>query len=431
MNGKRVFALALLAAAVTLPWQGGPLAAVSVEPSYDPAATLKAAVRLRNFNSSSEPGEIFLGKGGLPPEGRVEQNFYGGIACDGSIPEGSWLGSNHVRFTYDPGSGTIRSEVQASHAYCLEYHVGDLGVLNYLKLDVFRRTTGSTVNLQNVVLNGNSLGSFEGGSTATWQVTGLDLSDGFVLEGDLVLVGFQPGGEINKAEISAGQVESPDTEGPIATSVVVSPDPAYLNGEVTLRAILDDTTTGDSHITTAEYSLNDGPWVLLVPSDSVFDAPQEEAAAAFPVTQVGMNKVCVRATDAFGNRGQQTCAAFVVGYKFKGFFWPIDSDDVNRAHAGQVVPTIWRLTDANGAPIANPGSFAGLHSYRVDCQTLAGDPASAAEEHGVGKLGLWYYGHGYWQFIWKTPKQYRGSCRAMYVEFDSTMTSPIVIFRFR
>ncbi len=431
MNRKSVLLLPLLAVAAVLLWQGVALAAASVEPGYDPAATLKAAVLLRNFNSSKEPPEIFLGKGGLPPEGHVEQNFYGGVACDGSTPDGIWLASNHVRFSYDPDSGTIRTEVQASAAYCVEYSAGNLGALNYLEIDVIRRFPGTTVKLVNVVLNEQPLGDFVGGVSKTWQVTGLDLRDGFVLEGDLILAGFQPGGEINYVMIAAGHVGPYDNEGPITSSVAVPPDPAYLNGEVTVTAVLDDTTTGDSNIATAQYSLNGGPWHPMAPSDSAFDTPQEEATATFPVTQIGKNTVCVQATDAYGNTGPSTCATFVVGYRFDGFLSPIDEGAVNRAKAGQTVPTKWRLTDANGVPITKPGSFAGLHSYAVDCQTLSGDPTGAADEHAPGTSGLQYLGDGYWQFNWKTPKQYGGSCRVMYVEFDSTLTSPLVIFQFK
>ena len=436
MNGKRVLLLTLLAAAALLPWQSLALAAVSVESGYDPAAELKAAVMFRNFNSSMEPAEIFLGKGGLPYDGRIEHNFYEGLTCSGSNPIGAWQPTNHVRFVYDPTAETIRTEVQASHAYCVQYSAGNLGVLNYVMFTVARRMPAGTLTLRNVVLNGEPLGDFMGGAgtDATgkkWYVSGLDLSGGFVIEGDLVLTGFQPGGETNFVEIAAGVVGSPDIEAPITRSVAVSPDPAYVNGEATVTAILDDTNTGDSAIATAEYSLNGAAWMPMASSDSGFDASQEEVTATFPVSKIGVNTVCVRGTDAYENTGNPTCATFVVGYTFDGFFSPIESDTINHAKAGQAVPTKWRLTDANGAPIANPGSFAGLHSYAVDCQTLTGDPAAAADEVAAGHSGLQYLGDGYWQFNWKTPKQYRGSCRAMYVEFDSTLTSPVVIFEFR
>lgn len=53
------------------------------------------------------------------------------------------------------------------------------------------------------------------------------------------------------------------------------------------------------------------------------------------------------------------------------------------------------------------------------------------EEEAAGSSGLQYIGDGYWQFNWKTPKDYAGTCRAMYVVFDSEQTSPVVKFQFK
>jgi uncharacterized repeat protein (TIGR01451 family) len=175
-----------------------------VSPGYDPTATLKAAIRCRSFNSGPG-GEIYLGKPDLGVAGnRVENDFYRGATCDGSTPYGSWQASNHVKFWYVPADGKIYSRVTASDDYCLEYSAGDLGALNYVQLSVVNRASGTTVNFNNVKVNGHSVGNFVGSGWSNWMIKNINLTDGFTIEGDIVLEGTQPGGETNKVEIAVG-----------------------------------------------------------------------------------------------------------------------------------------------------------------------------------------------------------------------------------
>jgi hypothetical protein len=121
---------------------------------------------------------------------------------------------------------------------------------------------------------------------------------------------------------------------------------------------------------------------------------------------------------------------FVVAKYFYGFFQPIDNGIVNIGKAGQAIPVKWRLLEY-GVPVSDPASFDFLYSYRVSCSGFAGNPAEAIEEYAPGNSGLQYQGDGNWQFNWKTPKSYAGTCRAMYVEFSNGTTSPIVYFEFK
>jgi hypothetical protein len=142
--------------------------------------------------------------------------------------------------------------------------------------------------------------------------------------------------------------------------------------------------------------------------------------------------VTCTASDPAGNVGSATFTVTVLpSLVFEGFFQPIDMSAVNVAKAGQAVPVKWRLTDGNGLPISDPVSFVGLHSYPVSCSDFAGDPVDAIEEYATGSSGLRYQGDGRWQFNWKTPKTYAGTCRVMYVRFDSGVTSSIVYFKFK
>jgi len=118
-------------------------------------------------------------------------------------------------------------------------------------------------------------------------------------------------------------------------------------------------------------------------------------------------------------------------YQFNGFFQPIDTTAVNIAKAGQTVPVKWQLLDVLGLPISDLTSFAKLVSYPVACSSYMGNPADAIEEYTSGTSGLQYNGDGYWQFNWKTPKTYIGTCRKMYIQFEGGFKSPEVIFQFK
>ena len=182
----------------------------TVHPGYDPNATLKAAVKYRALIN---PGGLqgFEGIMGPPsfPSGSPQNDFYRGAACDGSTPYGSWNATNHVKFTYD-GTGTLTAQVDANPSYCMTHNIGSLGPLNYLQLDVVNRATGTTVNFNNVTLNGYPLGDFTASGWNTWYAVGLDLSLGFTVEGDLVLAWPTPpatsGQETNKLQITAGHL---------------------------------------------------------------------------------------------------------------------------------------------------------------------------------------------------------------------------------
>lgn len=221
-----------------------------------------------------------------------------------------------------------------------------------------------------------------------------------------------------------------DTQGPLTSAVAVTPDLVSLNETVMVSAAVDDSTTGGSIIKSAEYSLNGGLWIAMSASDGVFDTVSEGVAATFTATQIGQNEVCVRGMDVADNVGDAVCAYFGVQYTFKGFFPPIRMGKDNKARAGRTIPVKWQLT-AGGNPISDKASFVALKSYAVDCQSLVGDPASAVVESASGKSGLRYQGEGYWRFNWKSSKNYRSSCRMMFVLFNDGQMSPEVLFRFK
>jgi hypothetical protein len=271
-----------------------------------------------------------------------------------------------------------------------------------------------------------------------WQAKNVDFAAAFTLTGTIVLSGTFTG-DANSVQIDVGYVTPPDNEGPVTSAVAVAP-PVYLNGPATVTATVDDSEKGGSDIDSAEYCLNDGcpptanVWTSMAAKDlSGFDSPTEDVTATFTALILGTNWVCVRGTDVLGNLGAASCQYFTVEGRFEGFFSPIVNDSVNVARAGQSIPVKWRLTDFNHDPIDDPTSFTGLFSYPVSCSTFTGDPLDAVEEYAAGTSGLQYNGDGYWQFNWKTPKEYAGpnSCRAMFVEFKGGVGSPVANFQFK
>jgi hypothetical protein len=194
-------------------------------PGHDTGATIATSFKLRNLIN---PGGVNGFEMLLHP-GDVQGDFYRGRDCAGDTPYGSWQPANHVKFTYDPALGRISAEVSASTPYCYEYGSGNLGRLDYLQMDVVNRAIGTTVAFDNVTVNGVPKGGFSGSGWSTWMLTGVDLSGGFVIEGDLVLSWPTPpatsGQETNKLVLSVGSVAPPSpTPVPTATPTPVPTD---------------------------------------------------------------------------------------------------------------------------------------------------------------------------------------------------------------
>jgi hypothetical protein len=218
--------------------------------------------------------------------------------------------------------------------------------------------------------------------------------------------------------------------GPLTSAVAVTPNPAPLNSTATVTAAVDNTAIG-SIVASAEFSLNDGPWLAMAAADGAFDSLTEAVTASFKAVQAGANQVCVHADDLLGNTGPDVCASFTVNYVFKGFQSPIKMGVTNKANAPQSIPVKWWLTDANGKPVSSKSSFTAIMSYKVDCTTLVGDPTTAIAGTSPGKSGLKYDGNGKWHINWKTEKSFRGTCRKMFIAFNSVQNSPEVVFAFK
>lgn len=222
-----------------------------------------------------------------------------------------------------------------------------------------------------------------------------------------------------------------DCAGPVIISAYAHPASVYVNGWLWIEATADDTTTSNSNIASAEYNVNNTGWFPMSAGDGTFDEPNEFVKAYYQAVTPGLNTVCVRATDFWGNVGASNCFTLTVTYKFVGFHHPVDMHNwVNIAKAGKIIPLKWRLTDAAGNPITNASSFTGLVVNTVNCSTFAGKPTDAIEVY-VHSSGLTYLGNGYWQYNWQTAPSSVNTCQTVYVTFNDGTQSPIARFKFK
>ncbi len=105
-----------------------------------------------------------------------------------------------------------------------------------------------------------------------------------------------------------------DKQGPLASSLVLSPNPSNGSVQVTVSATADDQTTGNNTIVGAEYRIGGGnaqPMNVNVP------APVASLVAVIPVIDLagltdGAHSIEVRAMDSLGNWGNWTSTSLLI-----------------------------------------------------------------------------------------------------------------------
>ena len=148
------------------------------------------------------------------------------------------------------------------------------------------------------------------------------------------------------------------------------------------------------------------------------------------VTGVGSCTITAsQAGDSNYNAAQNVTQSFNASYNFTGFASPVDNNNVmNSAKAGQAIPLKWRLTDANGAPVAN------LSSVKVTAASLncnLGTTIDQLEEYAAGASALQNLGNGYYQFNWKSPTTYASSCKTLNVDMgEGAAVTHTALFKF-
>jgi len=148
--------------------------------------------------------------------------------------------------------------------------------------------------------------------------------------------------------------------------------------------------------------------------------------AALDTSSVGARSFTVTATDNAGNDASLTHSYRVV-YPFGGFDSPIDNaPTVNAAKAGSTIPVKFTLGGDQGLGILADGSPT---SSAFDCGTSS-DLDDIEETVDVGS-GLSYNPDtGRYQYLWKTSKQWAGTCRELDIELaDGTHHRAMFAFR--
>ena len=309
-----VLSLALITMTLGVALSAGPPV---VTPGNDPDALHLGGVRYRELATGGEH-EVFLGVPDLGDEIRRTQTDL------------TWGTSNTITFSYDPVLDKLTTTVNnGTTDWTLDYlnfssNVRDLvyggnqaiadealDKLDYMQINTtLREGSPAQLSLDDVYLDGNLLGNFAGihHGTQSWHVDGYDISAGFTLSGTLNLTDItSPSGELNKVDITFGYINT-DVFAPTVSNVTAAPNPQTGGGSVTLTATVDDSSSGDSIIQSAEYKLGTGSWTPMSAADGTFDSPTENVTAvlAAPVVD-GPYDLCVRGTDSANNTSAGQC----------------------------------------------------------------------------------------------------------------------------
>jgi hypothetical protein len=137
---------------------------------------------------------------------------------------------------------------------------------------------------------------------------------------------FPPGSEAwgiianpSSGEICELLAPQADSEGPVITSMALSPNLLPIGASSTLSAMADESTTGGLAISGMEWRVGAGDWIAMTASDGGFDGPQEWGTASVTPSVASIAEVCVRAVDSAGNTGRPECALLVAYDPSAGF----------------------------------------------------------------------------------------------------------------
>ena len=173
----------------------------------------------RAFGNSAASEENYLG---IPPLGTTG-NW---------LPfDATWAETNQITFTYDAALDKLTTTVagglpveflDVSTIVTNPPKDSTLNDLNFLQITIVNVDTNTTVNFNDVFLNGESLGSFGGNGTHDWSVRDDNLFEGFTITGTVRLLGaFLTNPPASMLEIKAGY--APPNNPPDCSQVYASP----------------------------------------------------------------------------------------------------------------------------------------------------------------------------------------------------------------
>jgi hypothetical protein len=203
--------------AVVLMIGGVAQATLTLQDGWRTDSSSQGSVRYKDLAGTNNNPDIYLGIDGLGTAGnRVQQTFYG--------TGGNWAATNYIEFIYDKTNERLITNVTNSRTapYQLVWdnfsttRPNPTYALNYLQIGMKSGTTSGTVALQNIVLDGVSVGSTSALSSSdatykNWYLSGYDFSNGFTLTANLMLTGTLLSNESGVVNIAFGQVPEPAT----------------------------------------------------------------------------------------------------------------------------------------------------------------------------------------------------------------------------
>ena len=318
-------------------------------------------------------------------------------SCSGITP-GTYSGFSFVSSTFVP-SDTAAGATGPAFTYGAQYLVESQGVYQYGSNPTWladaeysfgyggpnwvKSLSGFPSDDLNLLINGNGVdwGAFSSAHTYTYNLigTGSPANFGLSILDSNGTTGYYSD---NSGGLCASVFK--DDVAPLVSNVSLSSMLVPLGTAVTLTATADDSTTGDSYIASAEYSLNRGAWTPMSASDGSFDSATEGVTAPLNITTPGVYNVCVQATDAAGNTGTTpTCASEpLVVYDASAGFVTGGGRDSNNNNFGFVA----KYQSGGSVPVGSlEYQYAGgnFHSNSFTYLVVNGDTATLA---GTGTL---------------------------------------------
>jgi hypothetical protein len=110
-----------------------------------------------------------------------------------------------------------------------------------------------------------------------------------------------------------------DTEAPVSSEIMVTPNPVEVNAPFTFSATLDDCKTGGSKISSAEFSVDGSTWIPMLAADGAMDSPIEKIMVKTSVEKPGVYSLQVRGADEMGNAASEKAVVLIVYDPENGF----------------------------------------------------------------------------------------------------------------
>jgi hypothetical protein len=211
---------------------------------------------------------------------------------------------------------------------------------------------------------------------------------------------------VSAGSTTTGGIWGP-TNGGSTSEATPLPGSVIIGTALNIQVSFTDPGSRDTH--TAEFDCGSGIYSAAVSATSPF-------GYSCPFNSIGQYTIRVKITDDDGGYDEES-HTITVKYNFIGFFAPVDRPTTyNVSKAGQAIPLKWRLTDASGLGITDLTGVV-VQAVGIDCSL--GTTQDQLEEYATGATGLQNHGNGYYQFNWKTPTEYAGSCKSIVLVFGS------------